>query len=163
MNIEKPILNTIYAVVSYDWYKHIDDAKKRYPTADAFKFRVCFYTNDFDLRTDYNKFLCFDSEKEVKDAIVSYLKNIIIKDDYDLDIYISTDAFISKDHNKEDPVFQVSDVLDGNVYEDAEGNSWISISCVQWMLGYNTPFETVWNGLGLGVDPQTSLVPPLKI
>lgn len=90
----------------------------------------------------------------MKEAIINYLTNIMkewtIPDDYDLDIYVSTDAFISSEHDENDAIFDESDVLDSNVYDDAEGNSWVSLNCVHWMLGYSEPIIDFWNSLGLG-------------
>ena len=146
------------SIVCYDWREAIAYAKEHYPLADAVKFRVCYKTNTFNLRTDYNNFLCFDSEEEMKEAIVNYLTNMMkewtIPDDYDLDIYVSTDAFISSDHEETEKVFDESDILDSNVYDDAEGNSWVSLSCVYWALGYSEPKFYNWNDLGLGKNPN---------
>jgi hypothetical protein len=113
---------------------------------------VCFYTNIFDLSRDYNNFLCLDSEKDVKDAIVKYLTDLLngriqITDDYDLDIYVSTDAFISKDHDESDDVVICSDIIDGNVYDDEDGNSWVSIHSLSWGLGWVEPMTTFWSAV----------------
>ncbi len=146
------IQRTIDAITKYDWSDFVELVKERYPKADAVKFRVCFYTNIFDLSRDYNNFLCLDSEKDVKDAIVKYLTDLLngriqITDDYDLDIYVSTDAFISKDHDESDDVFIGSDIIDGNVYDDEDGNSWVSINCLSWGLGWVEPMTTFWSAV----------------
>ena len=73
-----------------------------------------------------------------------------IPEDYDLDIYVSTDAFISSDHDENEAIYDESDVLEPNIYDDEEGNSWISLNSVHWILGYNEPFIDCWNSLGLG-------------
>ena len=142
------------SVVRYDWSEAIAYAKERYPKADAIKFRVCFKTNTFDLRKDYNNFQCFNNEDAMKEAVVGYLTNVMmdftISDDYDLDIYISTDAFVSKGHGDNDEMFDVYDIIDGNCYDDADGNSWVSLNCVHWMLGVSEPIEDYWKMLGLG-------------
>lgn len=142
------------SIVSYDWSKAIAYAKERYPKADAIKFRVCFKTNTFDLRKDYNNFQCFDNEEAMKEAVVGYFTNVMkdfaISDDYDLDIYISTDAFISKDHDDNDDVIDVYDVIDGKCFDDTDGNIWVSMNCVHWMLGFSEPIEDFWEMLGLG-------------
>ena len=153
------VQRTIDAITKYDWGESIELAKRRYPKADAIKFRVCFYTNTFDLNRDYNNFLCLDNEKDVKDSIVKYLTDLMegriqTTESYDLDIYVSTDAFISKDHDESDEVFDSSDIFDGNVYDDEEGNSWVSTSCLSWGLGWVEPMTTVWSATGLGHNPN---------
>ena len=161
--ISKPLIEAFQrvkeAVVIYDWSDAIAYAKERYPLVDAVKFRVCFKTNTFNLREDYNNFHCFDNEENMKAGIVDFLTNMMkestIPEDYDLDIYISTDAFISNSHDKTEPVFNEYDVLDSNIYDDPEGNSWVSTSCVQWMLGYSEPIVCNWNDLGLGKNPMS--------
>lgn len=146
------------SIVNYDWSEAIAYTKERYPMADAVKFRVCYMTTTFNQRTDYNDFLCFDSVEEMKEAIVNNLTNIMKKmavpEDYDLDIYVSTDAFISSEHDEEEAIFDESDVLDSNIYDDEEGNSWVSLNCVHWVLGYSEPIIDSWNDLGLGKNPN---------
>jgi hypothetical protein len=34
--------------------------------------------------------------------------------------------------------------------KDGDGNSWVSMNCVHWMLGYSEPIEDFWEMLGLG-------------
>ena len=147
------------SIVNYDWSEAIAYTKERYPLADAVKFRVCYMTDTFNLRTDYNDFLFFNSEEEMKEAIVNNLTNIMkegtIPEDYDLDIYVSTDAFISSDHDENEAIYDDSDVLESNIYDDEEGNSWVSLNCVHWMLGYNEPIIDCWNSLGLGKCSST--------
>ena len=155
------VQRTIESITKYDWNDFVELAKERYPKADAVKFRVCFLTNTFDLYHDYNNFLCLDSEKDVKDSIVKYLTDLLegriqITDDYDLDIYVSTDAFISKDHDESDEVFDCSDIFDGNVYDDEDGNSWVSTSCLSWGLGWVEPMTTVWSA-ALGHNPANMI------
>ena len=156
------IQRTIDAITKYDWSESIEIAKERYPKADAIKFRVCFYTNTFDLNRDYNNFLCLDNEKDVKDSIVKYLTDLMegriqTTDDYDLNIYVSTDAFISKDHDENEEVLNCSDIFDGNVYDDEDGNSWVSISCLSWWLGMVEPMTTSWSITGLGYNPANRI------
>jgi len=155
------IQRTIESITKYDWSESIELAKERYPKADAIKFRVCFYTDTFDLNRDYDNFLCLDSEKDVKDSIVKYLTDLMegciqTSEDYDLNIYVSTDAFISKDHDNNDEVFDSSDVFDGNVYDDEDGNSWVSISCLSWWLGMVEPMTAFWNTT-LGHNPANMI------
>ena len=155
------IQRTIDAITKYDWNESIELAKKRYPKADAIKFRVCFYTDTFDLNRDYNNFLCLDSEDDVKDSIVKYLRNlkegcVRTTDEYDLDIYVSTDAFISKDHDENEGVFDVHDIFDGNIFNDEDGNSWISTNCLLWCLGCDEPMDTFWNE-ALGHNPANMI------
>ena len=151
------IQRTIDAITKYDWSESIEIAKERYPKADAIKFRVCFYTNTFDLNRDYNNFLCLDNEKDVKDSIVKYLTDLMegriqTTDDYDLNIYVSTDAFISKDHDENEEVLNCSDIFDGNVYDDEDGNSWVSTCCLYWGVGWIEPLATCWS-TALGYNP----------
>ena len=153
------IQRTINAITKYDWSESIEYTKKRYPKADAVKFRVCFYTNTFDLKHDYNNFLCLDSEQDVKDSIVKYLTELMegriqTTEDYDLDIYVSTDAFISKDHDENDGVFDEWDIFDSNFYDDADGNTWVSKKCIRWNLGDDYEQFTEWRMLGLGREPS---------
>ena len=153
------VQRTIDAINKYDWGGSIEYTKMRYPKADAVKFRICFYTNTFDLNRDYNNFLCLDSEKEVKDSIVKYLIDLMeghlkTTGDYNLTIYVSTDAFVSKDHDENDGIFDWWDIVDSNLYDDEEDNTWISSKCVQWNLGYDYEQFAEWRMLGLGRKPS---------
>lgn len=149
LNLRKAVKQTIDSITKYDWSESIEFATKRYPNADNIKFRVCFKTNTFNLNRDYNNFLCLDSEKDVKAAIIKYLTDLLegleqTTEDYDLDIYVSTDAFFSKDHDENEYLFDESDIINGNIYDDNDGNHWISISCLFWMLGYAVPLTSFW-------------------
>ena len=120
---------------------------------------LCFHTNTFDYYRDYNNFLCLDSEKDVKATIVKYLTDIMegriqVTDDYELIIYVSTDAFISKDHDENDGVFDWSDLLDSNFYDDEEDNTWVSKKCVRWNLGDDYEQFAMWSMLELGRKPS---------
>ena len=120
---------------------------------------MCFYTNSFDHNQEYNNFLCLDSEKDVKVAIVKYLTDlsegrIKTTDDYYLKIYVSTDAFISKDHDENDGVFDESDLFDSNFYDDEEDNTWVSKKCVRWNLGDDYEQFAMWRMLELGRKPS---------
>ena len=153
------VQRTIDAINKYDWGDSIEYTKMRYPKADAVKFRICFYTDTFDLNRDYNNFLCLDSEKEVKDSIVKYLIDLMeghlqTTIDYSLKIYVSTDAFISKDHDENDGVFFCLYIYDSNFYDDEEDNTWVSSKCVQWKLGDDYEQFAVWRMLGLGRKPS---------
>jgi len=150
---------TIDTITKYDWSESIKYTKKRYPKADAVKFRVCFYTDTFDLNCDYNNFFCLETEKDVKDIIIKYLTSLMegsitTTNDYHLDIYVSTDAFISKDHDENDGVFDESDIFDSNCYDDEDGNTWVSKRCVRWSLGCDYEQFAEWRMLGLGREPS---------
>ena len=156
---KEAVKRTIDAIMKYDWSESVEYVKKRYTKADAIKFRVCFYTNSFDHNQEYNNFLCLDSEKDVKVAIVKYLTDlsegrIKTTDDYYLKIYVSTDAFISKDHDENDGVFDESDLFDSNFYDDEEDNTWVSKKCVRWNLGDDYEQFAMWRMLELGRKPS---------
>ena len=85
------------------------------------------------------------------------MKNLNEHPDYDLSIYVSIDAFIPVNSNDNEEIIDFNDVIDGNVYDDNEGNSWISEKCYEWMLGYKKPIECFWYMLGLGTDPKSHL------
>jgi hypothetical protein len=142
------------SIINYDWSEAIAYTKEHYPLADAVKFRVYYMTNTFNQQTDHNDFLCFGSVEDMKEAISNYLTNLMKEwtnpENYDLNIYVSTDAFISSDHDENEAIFDESDVLDSNIYDDEGGNSWVSMNCVHWMLGYSEPIIDCWNSLGLG-------------
>ena len=42
------------------------------------------------------------------------------------------------------------DIIDGKCFDDTDGNSWVSMNCVHWMLGFSEPIEDFWEMLGLG-------------
>lgn len=161
--IKEALQRTIDSVSNYGWDESIAKTKVRYPKVDAVKFRVHFRTNTYDCRKDYNDFFCFDSEKDMKDAVICYVTNILenlretIINDYDLEVYVSTDAFFSKDHDENECLFDEWDVTQSNIYNDTDGNSWVSIDCLCWLLGANTPIEGFWNSLQLGEEPIAPL------
>lgn len=57
---------------------------------------------------------------------------------------------LSKDHDDNDDVIDVYDIIVGKCFDDTDGNSWVSMNCVHWMLGYSEPIEDFWEMLGLG-------------
>ena len=149
VNVQKTldwIKRTIDSFPHYDWSEAVKRTKERFPTADAIKYRVCFITNTFDYRKNYNDFYCFDNEKDMKESVINYLKGIqndplgIITNDYRLDVYISTDAFISKDHDKNEPLFNIDD----NSYIDADKNIWVSCNCQCLLFECGYTIESDW-------------------
>ncbi len=160
MNVREALQIVKESIIQYDFKKDIEYARSFYPKADI-KFRVFFMTNSFNLSTDYNNFHFCENENDLKELIDNYIissmKNLNEHPDYDLSIYVSIDAFIPVNSNDNEEIIDFNDVIDGNVYDDNEGNSWISEKCYEWMLGYKKPIECFWYMLGLGTDPKSHL------